>query len=143
MAKPRLNLRCYHNKIHFPENVGLMCAEFIGQIDDIDMTYHAAEQLLEDKRGVIPLPSREDIFHPTNTLVEVYELLDNESAPLGRIQKMLVRIHNLSDEYDYSYVLAREGFIVSAWINDKDDDHRLDGKASARYYRPRREPVAA
>ena len=133
MAKPRVNLRCYHNKIYLPENVGEMCAEFIGQVTDVDVTFHAAEQLMEDRRGIIPLPSREEIFHPGNTLVEVYEQLDGDDMPLGRIQKMLIRVHNLSEDFDYSYVLAREGFIVSAWANDKNDDHRLDSKSSRRY----------
>lgn len=136
MAKPRLNLRCYHNKIHFPENVGEMCAEFIGQIKDVDVTFHAAEQLMEDRRGIIPLPSREEIFHPGNTLVEVYEQINESGVPLNRIQKMLIRVHNLSESFDYSYVLAREGYIVSAWANDKNDEHRLDSKSSGRYYRP-------
>ena len=136
MAKPRLNLRCYHNKIYLPENVGEMCAEFIGQIADVDVTFHAAEQLMEDRRGIIPLPSREEIFHPSNTLVEVYEQINEYGVPLNKIQKMLIRVHNLDEKYDYSYVLAREGFIVSAWANDKNDDHRLDSKSAGRYYRP-------
>lgn len=140
MARPRLNLRRYHNKIYFPENTALMCLEFFGQINDVDVTYHAAEQLMEDRRGIIPLPSREELLHPTNTLVEMYELCNDQSEPQGKIQKMLIRVHNLSEEYDYSYVLAREGFIVSAWANDKNDDHRLDSKAAREYYKP---PVTA
>lgn len=143
MAKPRLSLRRYHNKIYFPENLGEMCAEFISQINDVDVTFHAAEQLMEDRRGIIPLPSREEIFHPSNTLVEIYEQLDNEGCPIGRIQKMLIRVHNFNEQYDYSYVLAREGFIVSAWANDKNDDHRLDSRASRDYYRPAEVPAEA
>jgi len=137
MAKPRLNLRRYHNKIYFPESTAMMCLEFFGQIKDVDVTYHAAEQLMEDRRGIIPLPSREELLHNSNTLVEFYEVLDDYNAPQGTIQKMLIRVHNLSETYDYSYVLAREGYIVSAWANDKTDDHRLDSRASRDYYRPR------
>lgn len=136
MAKTFNNLRCYHSKIFFPENIGEMCAEFINQVSDVDVTFHAAEQLMEDRRGIIPLPTREEIFHPGNTLVEVYELLNPFGVSLNKIQKMLIRIHNLSEKYDYSYVLAREGFIVSAWANDKGDEHRLDSKSANRYYRP-------
>ena len=116
-----------------------MCLEFFGQIKDVDLTYHAAEQLMEDKRCIIPLPNREEIFHSENTLVEFYEQVNEYGAPLGKIQKMLIRVHNLDEKYDFSYVLAREGFIVSAWANDKEDDHRLDGRTSSRYFRP--EPV--
>lgn len=136
MAKPRLNLRRYHNKIFFPENTAALCLEFFGQIKDVDITYHAAEQLIEDRRGIIPLPTREELLHATNTLVEFYEVLDDFDMPIGRAQKMLIRVHNLSEKYDYSYVLAREGFIVSAWANDKNDEHRLDGRASPPYFRP-------
>lgn len=136
MAKPRLNLRRYHNKIYFPDNTAVMCLEFFGQIKDVDVTYHAAEQLMEDRRGIIPLPSREELLHSSNTLVEFYEVMDEYNQPTGVCQKMLIRVHNLSEDFDYSYVLAREGFIVSAWANDKNDDHRLDSRASRDYYRP-------
>lgn len=141
MTRPsRPNLRRYHHKVHFPENVGLMCLEFFGQIKDIDVTFHAAEQLMEDRRGIIPLPTREELLHDTNTLVEFYEQCNEFGQPLGRMQKVLVRIHNLSEDYDYSYVLAREGFIVSAWANDKGDDHRL--LKSHEYFRPLNQDAA-
>jgi hypothetical protein len=136
MARERLNLRRYHHKIYFPENTGEMCMEFLGQIKDVDVTYHAAEQLMEDKRCIIVLPTREEIFHSSNTLVEYYELLNEYGESMNRIQKMLIRVHNLHEDYDFSYVLAREGYIVSAWANDKNDDHRLDSRSSSDYYRP-------
>lgn len=136
MTQPKVNLRRYHHNIYFPENLGELCLEFFGQIQDVDVTYHAAEQLMEDRRGIIPLPSRSELFHSANTLVEFYEQINEFGQPLGRIQKMLIRVHNLSEDYDYSYVLAREGFIVSSWANDKNDNHRLDGKSAQSYYRP-------
>lgn len=136
MVPPRQKLRRYHNKIHFPDNVAEMCLEFFSQINSVDVTYHAAEQLMEDPRGIIPLPTREEILHHSNTLVEFYEQVNEFDHPLGKIQKMLIRVHNLSEDYDYSYILAREGFIVSAWANDKNDDHRLNGRSAREYYRP-------
>jgi hypothetical protein len=143
MARSRATLRRYHNKIYFPDNTGELCIEFFTQIQDVDVTYHAAEQLMEDKRCVIPLPNRKELFHSANTLVEFYEHIDEEGNSLGKVQKMLIRVHNLDDKYDFSYVLAREGFIVSAWANDKDDDHRLDSRSSRDYYRPEEVQVAA
>lgn len=136
MAQSRQNLRRYHNKIFFPDNSAEMCLEFFGQISDIDVTYHAAEQLMEDRRGIIPLPTRGELLHHSNTLVEFYEQVNEFGHPLGKIQKMLIRVHHLHEDYDYSYILAREGFIVSAWANDKSDDHRLTSKAARDYYRP-------
>lgn len=133
MAKPKL--RRYHHKVYFPEGLALMCVDFFKQIQDVDVTYHAADQLLEDRRGIIPLPSRSEILHNKNTLVEFYERLDDNGQPTGVIQKMLIRVHNLHELYDYSYVLAREGFIVSAWANDKGDDHRIE--KDGMYWRPK------
>ena len=135
MSRTRNGLRRYHHKIFFPENTGQMCLEFFAQIKDVDVTYHAAEQLMVDRRGIIPLPSREELMHDTNTLVEFYEQLNEYGEPMGRIQKMLIRVHNLHEDYDYSYVFAREGFIVSAWANDKNDDHRLTDRPES-YYHP-------
>ena len=136
MARTKNSLRRYHHKIYFPSNLQEMLIEFIGQIKDVDLTYHAAEQLMEDNRCIIPLPSRQEIFSDSNTLVEIYEQVNEFGVPLGRIQKVLLRVHNLDENYDFSYVLAREGYIVSAWANDKNDDHRLESKASREYYRP-------
>jgi hypothetical protein len=113
-----------------------MCLEFLGQLaGEIDLTFHAAEQLMEDRRTIIPLPSKADLFHSTNTLVEVYEQLDGNGEPLGVMQKALIRVHHLDPDYDFCYVLAREGFVVSAWANDKGDDHRLTGRPGD-YWRP-------
>lgn len=141
MARPKIPLRRYHHSIYFPDNTGLMCLEFFQQISDVDVTYHAAEQLMEDRRGIIPLPNKAELMHDTNTLVEIYETMNEYGVSLGKIQKMLIRVHNLSEEFDYSYVLAREGFIVSAWANDKGDTHRLTGSRNE-YYQPADEAAA-
>lgn len=137
MVQRQNQLRRYHYKVYFPDNIAEMCLEFFSQFSDVDVTYHAAEQLLEDRRGIIPLPSREELLHETNTLVEFYEQIDTLGNRRNCIQKMVIRIHNLSDQYDYSYVVAREGFIVSAWANDKNDDHRLTSSIE-HYYQPAR-----
>lgn len=136
MKNPKaLNLRRYHQKIYFPPNISQMCVEFFTQLRRVGATHHAVAQMHEDKRGVIPMPSKNDLLHPQNTLVEVYEVLDGKGRPTGIIQKMLIRCHSLSESFDYSYVLAREGFIVSSWANDKGDDHRLTYKYHM-YYQP-------
>lgn len=139
--KSGFKYRRYHNKIYFPENTAEMVIEFINQIDDIDVTNHAIEELNRDRRGVIPIPTKEEIFCSENTLVEFYERVDENDDRLNIIQKLVIRVHNLSDSFDYCYVLAREGFIVSAWANDKDDIHRLSHKAHF-YYNPNQVQVA-
>lgn len=146
MALNPNRLRRYHKDIFFPKELGNMLGEFISQFrieetsKDPEPTYHAAEELLEDKKaqnhgGQIPLPTREELFNNNNTLVEFYEVLDRESKPLGKIQKAVIRIHNLHSKLDYTYVVAREGFVVSAWANDKNDKHRLTESKDA-YYAP-------
>lgn len=122
------DLRRYHNKVYFPpwEELGEMVIEFFKILpDDIVPTHHAAQQLLEDKRGVIALPTKPELMNPTNTLVEFYEILDRDGRATNKIQKALIRIHNLSEKYDYTYSVARDGAIITAWAVDKGDEHRL------------------
>ena len=111
-----------------------MVLEFFQSLPKVDVTTHAAEQLLEDKRGVIPLPTKEELFDAANILVEVYEILDRGGEPTGKIQKAVIRIRGLSEKLDYTYVVAREGYVVSTWANSKSDKHRLTGKNE--YYKP-------
>jgi len=131
------NLRRYHHKIYFPENdkLLLMVAEFFQQLPKVDVTHHGIEQLFEDKRGLIPLPSKKELMQPENTLVEIYEILDAQGNPTGKMQKALIRVYNLNEKYDYAYVIAREGFIISGWALDKGDEHRLT-KSMYNYYCP-------
>lgn len=129
---PPKNLRRYHYKVFFPENTPHMVVDFFSQFTSIQTTYHAAEQLIVDKRTIIPLPSKEDLLTPTNTLVEFYEILDEAGNRTGKIQKALIRTSTMDDEFDFSYVISREGFMISAWATDKDDIHRLT--ESANYY---------
>ncbi len=133
--KPVFNLRRYHHKVFFPSNTKEMLIDFINQIVKIDITNHAMIELSTDRRGIVPIPTKEEMFHSDNTLVEFYERLDNDNNPEGIIQKVLVRVHNLSSRLDYSYVLAREGFIVSGWANAKGDDHRLNN-SHHQYFQP-------
>lgn len=100
-----------------------MLSEFISTFHgDVDLTYHAAEQMVDDKRGEIPLPTFEELLDNENVkLVEFYEPLDRQ----GIIQKAVFRLSQLSENYDYSYVVARDGVVVTAWANDKNDIHRL------------------
>lgn len=101
-----------------------MLVEFFNQFDDVGVTYHGAEELIKDKRGVIPLPSKLELMN--SRLIEFYEIIEN-NKPIGVIQKVLLRISNLDQNhlYDYSYVISKEGLVVSAWANSKTDDHRI------------------
>ncbi len=122
MAKLKYKFNRFHNEVYFPPNYASMVLEFVNSFKgEVDVTFHAAEQLLEDKRGEIPLPTNIELLDPSNLLIEFYERLDRP----GRIQKAVIRINNLSEKFDYSYVVARDGVIVTAWTNDKGDNHRL------------------
>jgi len=132
--------RRYHHKVYFGDNVGIMTIEFIEQLGkkEIGYTKHAEKERITDKRGIIPKATREILFNPTNTLVEFYEILNTNGKPSMHIQKLVIRVHNLSDQYDYTYVIAREGFVVSNWANDKNDEHRLN-HSNNMYYCPMKE----
>jgi hypothetical protein len=136
---PRPNFRRCHVDHWKPDYWASMVAGFVGELrsKEVDLTNHGAVELMEDKRGIIPLPTMEELLHQGNSLVEFYELCDESNKPLGTIQKAVIRVHNLDENLDYSYVIARDGFIVSAWANDKGDIHRL--KNTDLYYHPDRQ----
>ncbi len=117
----------YHYEIGFPLHLGEMVLNFFQNFEEVRTTYHSANQLIEEFKASIPLPTRADLLHPRNTLVEVYELSDNWGMPTKVMQKALIRTHHLDDENkrDFSYVIARDGFLISAWANAKTDIHRL------------------
>ena len=118
----------YHYEVSWPKNVGEMCLSFFEEfkrLDKVQTTFHSANQLMDERNGTIPLPTLADLLHPQNTLVEIYEILDDNNSPSGVIQKVLVRAHHLDECKDYSYVISRDGFLVSAWTNSKTDIHRL------------------
>lgn len=120
MSKKKFNR--YHDSIYFPENFSEMMVEFVQTLnDEIDLTHHAAEALYEDKRGSIPLPTKKELLDSDNKIIEFYERMDR----LGRIQKAVFRVGHLHEKYDYTYVVARGGVVVTAWANDKGDNHRL------------------
>lgn len=131
----RLHYRRYHHKVYFPDNLPELLREFVTAVKFVDVTSHAADELIDDKLTVIPLPSKEEIFHSDNTLVEFYQRVGKFDSLRYKIQKAVLRVHNLDSRFDYSYVLAREGYIVSAWANHKKDNHRLV-KQFDRYYCP-------
>lgn len=115
----------YHYDVGLPNYVGEMCLEFFGNFDKVQTTFHSANQLIDERNGFIPLPSRADLLHPKNTLVELYEQVDMRNKPAQIMQKALIRVHHLNEQKDYSYVIARDGFLISAWANAKTDIHKL------------------
>lgn len=58
-------------------------------------------------------------MNTSNNLIEAYQRSD------GSLQKVVLRVPMLSPVFDYTYVIAREGYVVSAWANSKSDNHRL------------------
>jgi hypothetical protein len=128
-------LRRYHYNVFFPENTADMCLDFFLQLNEVNVTYHAAHQMFDDPRGIIDLPDKDDLLKEENILVEFYENLSEDNKPTGLMQKMLLRIKHFSKTQDFTYLIAREGYIVSAWKSDKDDIHRLT-KSLHEYYCP-------
>src|SRR5664279_5393644 len=126
-------MRRYHYRVFFPENTAEMCLEFFNQLNYINVTYHAMYQMCDDPRSIIDLPNKSDLIDPTNLLVEFYENLDKIGNPMGVIQKVLLRVCHLNEQFDFTYLLAREGYIVSAWCSDKNDMNRLT-KSLYQYY---------
>lgn len=131
----KYNLRRYHYKLWFPEYYQEMIRDFFEDIVVIQPTIHGLTELNKDKRGKIPVPTKYDLVDNRNTLIEIYERLDNNNNPIRIAQKLVIRITHLNSKYDYTYVVAKKGFIVSAWAVDKEDNHRLTHSAKS-YYIP-------
>ena len=125
MAYEKPDFIRYHYELGFPKYVGEMCLDFFGNFEKIQTTFHSANQLIDERNGFIPLPTRADMLNPRNTLVEIYEVVDKYDMPSKIMQKALIRCHDLDAKKDFSYVIARDGFLISAWANDKTDIHRL------------------
>lgn len=135
MVQNNQKFRRYHQSIWFPSNTPELILEFFQQLPfKIGVTNHATDELFADKRTLIPLPSKKELLFLNNTLVEFYEIETNNQRT-NIVQKVLIRIHNLNENFDFSYIVAREGFIVTAWANDKNDKHRLNKKLNE-YWSP-------
>ena len=134
----KMNYRRYHRDVYFPENYIEMVLEFFEQLPFIHLTNHSIEEIRNDRNGIIPIPSIAQITSVNSYLVEFYcPMNDNQS--LNYIQKLLIRVKDLSTDFDYSYIIAREGFIVSAWSNAKTDIHKL--KNNQNYFRPKNDNI--
>lgn len=127
-------LRRYHRRVWLPNYARSMIGEFIKQLPFVDLTAHAAKEMAKDKGGMIPLPTKHELFDRDNELIEIFEIL-KAGEPTGIAQKLVLRAKKLNTLYDYSYVIAREGFIVTSWATHKNDNHRLK-KSLYEYYVP-------
>lgn len=127
-------MRRYHYTIYFPNNIGKMIREFIGQIYFINLTDHAMYEMKNDENTQVPHPTVEQMFNSSNKVVEVYENLTDNGERTNIIQKMLIKITNLHYDYDFIYVLSREGYIVTAWASHKSDMRKIKRKEF--YYSP-------
>lgn len=127
-------LRRYHRRVWLPDYARAMIIEFKQQLPFVDLTAHAAKEMAKDKGGMIPLPTKEELFDRDNELIEIFEII-RENAPTKIAQKLVLRAKKLNNLYDYSYVIAREGYIVTSWATHKNDNHRLT-KSLYEYYVP-------
>lgn len=128
MNYPKPKYVRYHYEIGLPNYVGEMCLEFFMNFAKVNTTFHSANQLIDEMKGAIPLPTKVDLLNPNNTLVELYEQVDAHDAPARVMQKAVIRVHHLNDTKDYTYVVARDGYLISAWANAKTDIHRLKSR---------------
>jgi len=129
-------LRRYHVNVWMPSNIHDMVENFRTSIPDvIGITNHAARELMND---TAPTPTKDNIFGNDSQIIEAYEILNGIATrkPTGKIQKLVMRVQNLSPDRDFTYVISNDGWVVSGWANDKNDLHRLTG--NGRYYAPKK-----
>ena len=109
-----------------------MTLEFFDQLPFVHLTNHSINEIRNDRNGIIPIPSMSQLTSSSSFLIEFYSPIVNGEVE-NKIQKLLIRVKDLSDTLDYSYIIAREGFIVSTWSNKKSDIHKL--KNTQNYFR--------
>lgn len=124
----------YHAAIGFPEDPRLMVGRF-----DVRPTDHARERAREHRYGPFDLPEavavteemyRRDPYDAVRrdgTAPHVFEI----TVERGRVEKAAVRYH-YNDTFDQTVVVTRDGTLVTAWLNRRNDDHStLDESAYA------------
>lgn len=111
----------YHKDIGFPENYIQTIINFFLGFDDTRLTFHSISEMADDKLTIIGMPHKTNLIDLDTELIEIYTDGDEFS-------KVLLRNKSMSNDYDFLYVIANDGAVVSAWANEKDDDHNTLGK---------------
>lgn len=127
-----MKLRRYHTKMKMPENLGEMILDFFSGFDKLVLTNHARNEMVNDTYGVIPIPTIKDIHGAS--LIEVYEILNDDKTRTHKIAKILVRNSRMHKKIDYSYVISHDGAVISAWANEKIDVHWLKKRTRKKYF---------
>jgi hypothetical protein len=98
-----------------PEGIVPKLRSFMAALpQDLDLSYHAADEILADPLGMIPVPTAADLRDPENRLIEVYQ----DAA--GSLTKLVIRRTHLRPGVSYTYVVGRDGTLVTAWANPRE-----------------------
>jgi len=111
-------MRRWHINFCLPCNFLRMVDSYLKNLPNIVRpTYHAAAEMLEDPFGPIPVPYKTDLVE--GKLIEIYE---NEVINRG-----VIRVKHMGPR-DYTFVVEKSGLLITAWSNNKNDNHVIDEK---------------
>lgn len=114
----------YHTSFGFPDGVLDELHDTVNSIQSLELSVHSIMAMLGDKKSIIPVPNVDVLLETENNLMEVY--VDN-----GKIEKFLIRVKTMDDEFDYTYVITKDGMIVTCWTNDKNDVPTLNKRSTS------------
>lgn len=114
----------YHTSFGFPNGVLDALHEVVNNINELYLSVHSIVSMLGDKKSIVPVPNVEVLLEPENNLMEVY--VDD-----GKIEKFLIRVKTIDAEFDYTYVITKDGMIVTCWANDKEDVPTLNKRSTS------------
>lgn len=97
-----------------PRDVVVKLRGFISTLPDcLDLSSQAAEDLVIDPLGPIPIPTGSDLRDPENRLLEVHQ------DPWGDLTRIIIRRGYRDPGIAYTYVVEAGGVLAAAWTSRK------------------------
>ena len=104
----------HHYQVYFEENFREDLKAFLNSINAVSYSHHAKLQTIQDRYGIIPVIKKDSL--PSGTPIEYYRID-------GILWKVVFKFTNFNSAFDYSYTIAKDGTVVTAWANEKSDNH--------------------
>ena len=115
-----MNTTKYHKEVGFEKGAEEAIKQVFASFQSLRYTRHAMTQTVQDRYGIIPVCKVSDLQD-----AEIFEYTKTD----GILQKVAIRVSNLSKDLDHCYSVSVDGNVITCWTNKKDDvHHTLDRK---------------
>ena len=109
-----MNITKFHKEVGFEKGIEEEIKKVFASFDSLNYTRHAMNQTIQDRYGIIPTCRVSDLQG-----AEIFEY----TKANGVLQKVAIRVTNLSKDLDHCYSISVDGNVITAWTNKKDDTH--------------------